>query len=407
MKILFVNQFFWPDLAPTSILLSDVARSLSEQGHQVTVLCAGTSYTGQACDASPQPPVRLLRLPAPRFGRSVGGRVLSYAAFFLGTLWKSIWLDKPDAIVTLTTPPLISLVGTVAKKLRGVRFLIWEMDIYPDVAVDLGVMDPRSLLTRLLGRVAGYQRRQADRIIALGECMQERLMQHGIPREKIVVAANWADGRLLRATRPRAGRPITIVYPGNLGMGHDVATIAEVLRRLRFDQRFRFLFIGGGAQYQQLRDFCQQEGITAADFLPYRNPKQLAEENLCDADIGLVTQNMNCAGTIVPSKLYPLMGAGLPVLFIGPGRATPALTVEKYRCGWHFECGEVEGLQTLLLQLACNPEQIREAGARARQAFLDDFDLPRGVARVSAVILNEASYSTVVEVESAEASRSI
>jgi glycosyltransferase involved in cell wall biosynthesis len=84
----------------------------------------------------------------------------------------------------------------------------------------------------------------------------------------------------------------------------------------------------------------------------------------------------------VPSKIYGLMAAGRPVLFIGPAAATPALLIERFNCGWHFECGDERGVQALLAHLLEHPEELREKGKNGRQAFVESFDKPTGVARV-------------------------
>src|SRR4029077_10910077 len=102
---------------------------------------------------------------------------------------------KAALVVTLTTPPLISLLGTLLKNFRGSRHFIWEMDVYPDIAVCLNVLKSRSVVTRLIGAVADFSRKRADGIIVLGEDMKARLVARGIPEHKIFVVENWADGR--------------------------------------------------------------------------------------------------------------------------------------------------------------------------------------------------------------------
>jgi hypothetical protein len=89
---------------------------------------------------------------------------------------------------------------------------------------------------------------------------------------------------------------------------------------------------------------------------------------------------------VVPSKTYGIMAAGRPVLFIGPGQATPARIVEKYRCGWHIEPGDAGGLIQLLETLADRPDLIHQAGTLARQAFAQYYDRPIAVARLNAVL---------------------
>jgi hypothetical protein len=88
----------------------------------------------------------------------------------------------------------------------------------------------------------------------------------------------------------------------------------------------------------------------------------------------------------VPSKVYGILAAARPILFIGPAAATPALIIERHRCGWRFECGDVEGVTRLLQHLADNPHEVMEAGQRARQALVDCYDLPQGVARIANIL---------------------
>src|SRR4029077_6579892 len=152
MQVLFINQFFWPDTAATGQLLTDVAREIDPELHAVTVLC-GRSVYGAVDSASP-PPARIVQSGYVDFSRGKIGRVMSYASFFMGAVVQGVRGPKPALVVTLTTPPLVSLLGTLLKSLRGAQHFIWEMDVYPDIAVDLNVLKRRSIVTRLIGVLA-------------------------------------------------------------------------------------------------------------------------------------------------------------------------------------------------------------------------------------------------------------
>ena len=149
MHILVINQFFWPDTAATGQLLTDVTRAIDPKVHAVTVLC-GTSDYGVVDTDSP-PRVKIVRLSGAAFSRGKIGRLVSYASFFAGAAVRGVWGPKPAVVLTLTTPPLISLLGTLLTTLRGSRHFIWEMDLYPDIAVDLSVLAVRSIVTRMIG----------------------------------------------------------------------------------------------------------------------------------------------------------------------------------------------------------------------------------------------------------------
>ena len=102
--------------------------------------------------------------------------------------------------------------------------------------------------------------------------------------------------------------------------------------------------------------------------------------------IGLVTQKPECLGSVVPSKVYGLMAAGRPYLFIGPLDSTPGEIIEKHNCGWRADCGDVPSLVSLLQRLSEQPGLVARAGERARHAFLHDYNKPQGTARIVAVI---------------------
>jgi glycosyltransferase involved in cell wall biosynthesis len=383
-KILMVNQFFWPDVAPTGQFLTDVARRLGYEGHDVTVICSGGLY-GHAESAEDRPPVEIKQVPGLPYERSTLARLLSYGTFFIAAMWHGLRVPRQDVVVTMTTPPLLAIVGSLLKALRGTRHYVWEMDLFPDVFVSLGTFKENSWITRFLGWVEGSCRRRSDGIIAIGPCMQERLLARGLPKNLVRLAENWADGSVIMPGPYRSSGPLNILYSGNLGLAHEISTILTVMRHFRNDSRFVFTFAGGGVRRTWLEQICDAEGIRNALFLPYASRESMGE-HLGKADIGLVTELPAFIGTVVPSKVYGLMAAGRPILFIGPRQATPDLLIRRFDCGWQIEPGHVNALVELLEKLSVNREEVLSRGRRARSAFERQYDLPQGVARVVAAL---------------------
>ena len=174
---------------------------------------------------------------------------------------------------------------------------------------------------------------------------------------------------------------MTVHYSGNLGLAHDTATIQQAMVTLAADERIQFTFAGGGPQRKALQDFCRQNSLNRVDFRPYCSRDQLSN-SLAEGHLGLVTQNPATTGSIVPSKVYGIMAAGRPLLYIGSPRATPARIIDRFNCGWYVEAGASDELVDLLTRLAQRPNELREAGARARQAFVDHFDRRLGVDQI-------------------------
>jgi glycosyltransferase involved in cell wall biosynthesis len=176
-----------------------LVRDLAEEGHDITVICGSSSYAS-ADEAGGRPAANIVSIKTLPFGQGQLMRVLSYASCYLGAMLRALFAAKPDLIVSMTTPPLLSVLGSLVKRLRGSRHFIWEMDLYPDIALDLKVMRPGALVTRIIGWLADGSRNHADGIIALGPCMKERLIDRGIEEDKIHIAPNWADGVFFRPT---------------------------------------------------------------------------------------------------------------------------------------------------------------------------------------------------------------
>jgi glycosyltransferase involved in cell wall biosynthesis len=384
MRILLINQFFWPDFAATGQFLEDVARHMAQQGHEVTVICGQAAYAGSSYAGDP-PPVKIVRVFGAPFTRSIAGRGLSYLSFLAGAIWLGVRTDRADLVLTLTTPPLLSVVGTLLKRLKKSRHYIWEMDLFPDALVSLGAVNEHSVFARLLGGIADYSRNQSDGVIALGPCMHERLLRRGVSADQIHIAENWADGSQISPLPYQDRSRLNVLYSGNLGLSHDIETVASAMERLGNDPRFHFSFMGGGARRAELETFCRTRELRNVTFLPYSSRDQVGN-SLASGDIGLVTMKDGCVGTVVPSKVYGLMAAQRPVLFIGPRSATPALVIKEHDCGWQVDCGDVQGLINLLEKLFEDRRLIRDAGARARQVFIQNYDLVHGVTRISTIL---------------------
>ncbi len=386
MRILLLNQFFWPDSAATSQLLTDVARALANEGHEVHAIAGGCDYAG--ADSDRRPDVHIHRPPAIGFARGRFARPASYVSFLLTATFTGLVIPRPDIVVSLTTPPLISLLGAMLKSFRGARHFIWEMDVYPDIAIDLKMFSQSSLIARVTRFLSDRARRHADGVIALGECMRTRLLSHGIPAQRISVADNWADGsRIFPIARPAKSHdePLTVMYSGNLGMAHDVETIYQAMFALRGDTRFQFVFAGAGPRRPEFEKRASGDALTNVEFRAYSTRQSLGESLAC-GDIGLITQIPVTLGSVVPSKIYGLMAAGRPVLFIGPKESTPAQIIKRFDCGWQIECGNSDALCRLLLDLKADPTAVSDAGQRARAAFDRHFDLAQGVGRICSII---------------------
>lgn len=383
MHIVLLNQFFWPDAIATSQLLSDLARPLALE-HDVTAICGGAGV--KVADSGPDPGagVSIIRARTLSFGHKGPARLASYVSYLVSTVWHGLRLRGTSTFVTLTTPPILPVIGSVLGGVHRARHVIWEMDVYPDIATDIGYFRKGGIVDRVSGRVLDWSRRRSAAIIVLGDEMKARLVARGIPADKIHVAENWADSAEI-APQPFPQGPLVVHYSGNLGLAHEVMTITSVIKRLRNHPDIRFVFVGGGPRRPDLERICHAEDIRNVEFRPYCSRANLGR-NLAEGHLGLVTQLPQTLGSVVPSKIYGIMAAGRPLLYIGPDGSTPAHHIRRFDCGWQIQPGDADGLENLLLHLNGNRRLLLEAGGRARTAFEQNFDLPIGVARIQQIL---------------------
>lgn len=384
MAWIFVNQFFWPDAAATAQLLEDVAVEAA-RNRPVTVVCGPEGYAG-GNEAGPAPAgVEIRRVRSAGFGHGTVRRLWSQATFAAYAALRMARARRGDTVVTMTSPPLLGVLGLLAQ-LGGARHVIWEMDLYPDVAVELGVFRRGGLAERLTGWFGDLSRRRANAVIVLGSCMAERLRRRSVGSVPIHVVENWADGGEIQPGPFRRDGLLKLFYSGNMGRAHEFETLAAAVRGLASSGRYTVSFHGGGPRRDAVAATIGR--IPGVTFGGYRERAALADA-FSEGDIGIVTQEPASLGTLVPSKVYGILAAGRPVLYVGPRDSTIGRLLAEEPAGWRVANGDAEGLIALLERLAAEPHEVEAAGRRAREVFVARFDRPGQVRKLISAIAGD------------------
>jgi colanic acid biosynthesis glycosyl transferase WcaI len=385
-RILFVNQYYWPDHASTAQHLTDLAEFLAAQGFECHVLTSQGRYK----PGEPKPPsneihqgVHIHRVHATSLGRrGTWSRMTDYLSFYSGALGKALRLPRFDMVVTLTTPPIIGLVGAILKRLRGSRHIYWSMDLHPDASMALGRMSPRSRFGSLMHALSDSVYRQSDRVVVLGPYMADRLALKQVAAERIVTIPVWSrrdeiyplphERNPLRKSLGLEGSFVAM-YSGNLGLAHSFDEFLEAARALRERRDIVFLFVGDGPRKAEVQAARDSEGLSNIRLLDPL-PRQVLHASLSMADVHLISMRAEMNGIVVPGKLYGAMAAGRPVVFVGPDHCESADTIKSAGCGLTFPTGDSNALVTALELLASDPSLCRQMGERARSAFLAHYE---------------------------------
>jgi colanic acid biosynthesis glycosyl transferase WcaI len=381
-RVLFINQYYWPDHASTAQHLTDLAESFANCGYECHVLTSQGRYKPD----EPRPPafevhegVYIHRVPATSLGRrGTWARMTDYLSFYGGAMVKAMLLPRFDAVVTLTTPPIIGLVGTLLKRLKKTRHVYWSMDLHPDASLALLRMSPRSLFARAMSWLSGFVYRQADRVVVLGPYMADRIALKGVAADRITTIPVWSERDEIYPT-PRDANPLrrahklertfVAMYSGNLGLAHSFDEFIEVARRLRDRSDIVFLYVGEGPRLAEVKAACDRDELPNIRFLDYV-PRSQLQASLALADVHLISMRPEMTGIVVPGKLYGVMAAGRPALFVGPEHCESADTIRDAGCGITVAPGDSEGLLEALLRLVANPVLALRMGEKGRSAFL-------------------------------------
>lgn len=397
MRVVLVNRYFLPDQSATSRMASELAGSLMDKAtgtpDEIEVVVVASRQMHD--DASERLParetvagVRIHRVATTRFGRGrLAGRLLDYLSFYVTAAAAITRLARRgDVVIACTDPPLLSILAAPICRLRGARLVTWIQDLFPEVATALEVIPPSPGLNRLLQRARDASLRSAAINVVLGSRMAEHLIGRGIPRERVRIVANWADGALIRPV-PREANPLraawgigerfTIGYSGNFGRAHEFATVLDAAERLRARPDILFLLIGQGHQRGWVEAEIERRGLTNVLLRPFQDEHLLAQ-SLGAADVHLVSLRPELEGFVVPSKSYAIAAAGRPMLFIGDPAGEIARLIAAHACGRTIVPGDADELARAIAALAAEPGLALSWGASARRAFELHFD--RGIA---------------------------
>ncbi len=330
MKLLILNQVFYPDVVSTAQHSADLARELVERGCQVTVVASSRGYDDPAQRFRRRERwhgVDIYRVAGTAFGKTRRWqRAVDFASFLLSCCWRLLWLPRQDVVLAMTSPPLISVLGMLLVPWKARRLIVWAMDLNPDEAIAAGWLKSDSLSARVLDGLMLRSLRRAQAIIALDRFMKARIAAKGVPPSKVEVIPPWShdgsvqfdpQGREQFRARHGLGDKFVVMYSGNHSPCHPLDTVLEAARRLRDRQDIIFCFVGGGSEHRRLQSIAAQEKLTNILCLPYQ-PLTALPGSLSAADLHLVVMGDPFVGIIHPCKLYNILALGAPFAYIGP-----------------------------------------------------------------------------------------
>lgn len=408
-QLSILTQFFPPDYAATGQLVEELAKGMSLQGLAVQVFTGqpGYAYDHQSAPANEVANgVTICRTRTARFWpRRIRGRAVGGLLYCLRALIKLLHPARRGQLLLVTTePPYLPVLAYLLNRLLGQPYVCVVYDLYPEVAVALGVVPNHHWVVRLWRWLNRCTWRQAEAIIVLSDTMTQRILTVCPEAEgRISVIHNWANPKTIYP-RPKTRNwfalkhelegNFTVLYSGNMGRCHDIETILAAAVLLRYEP-IQFVFIGAGAQREGCQARVLAEGLTNCLFLPYQ-PKETLPYSLTACDLSLVSLRSGVEGLVAPSKLYSSLAAGRPVAAICEPHSYLRSLLEDGGCGRAFDNGDGAGLAQFISTLAANPTLALQMGLKGRHYMMQNFTPETSARRYVEVIRRCLAPETVV-----------
>jgi glycosyltransferase involved in cell wall biosynthesis len=389
MRILFLTHNFPPEANAVAIRTYEHAKLWVKMGHQVEVVtCApnhpkGKLYEGfrnalfQRERMDGIDVVRVWTFLAANEG--VVMRSLNYLSFLVSATAQAWRIAKPDIVVSTSPQLLTGFTGFPISRLKGVPWVLEIRDLWPESIVAVGALG-RGPVVRALEALERFAYRKADHIVSVTTSFLDHFEDLGVPREKATVVTNGADIELFSEPQRDAALAgelgltgkFVAAYVGTHGMAHALTTVLDAADRLRGRDDIRFLLVGSGAEQTLLRERRDAKGLANVVMLDQQPRHRMpAIWGLANASI-VHLRKTPVFRTVIPSKIFEAMAAGVPTLLGVEGEAADIVTDAK--AGLLFEPENAGALAEAVIRLADNPELTRSLGENGRQAARERYD---------------------------------
>ncbi|MBU0528982.1 glycosyltransferase family 4 protein [bacterium] len=389
VRILFLSHFYPPEMGGAAARISGLAKWLVKFGHDVTVITGYPNYpTGKIYPEYKNKKnkiefidgVKILRSKVlPASYQSVLVRLLNYFTLFFTALWNGVRKRNNFDIIVASSPPLtIGILGLILSKIYKIPWIFDIRDIWPDVAVEAGMLRENGIVHKLSKKLANYLYKQATHITPVTERKLTKIRKYDIPISKISVVPNGVDFDLINGAEQKDWRSelrlenkFVLSYAGLIGIAQGVNIIIETAIQLKDIDDVHFLIVGEGIEKQKLQNSVKSLELNNITFLPSQ-PKESIPSLLTSSDIALIPLVSTKLVDAVPSKLLEAWACKLPVILIAGGEA--ADMVIKAQGGIVISSNDVEGIKTAIIKLKDSPELINKYSQNGFEYVYKNFD---------------------------------
>lgn len=368
-RLLIYAHYYYPDVASTGQILTDLAEGLSDKFY-ITVICTVPSYDGRVSRYYRNHKyyfeninnINVIRVRVPQFNKNYKiSRVINIAQYFISAITATFRIGSQDYIFAMSQPPVLGgMLGVIGKRIKHAKLIYNIQDFNPEQIMAVGYFKNKFLLNFIMA----LDKRNcinADEVIVVGRDMKDTLKNrfaNSKKKPKYSCINNWIDEKeiyplpydneMVQKLRDEYGLngKYVIMYSGNIGLYYDLKNIIKVIERFK-DDDIAFLFAGDGSVLRDLKDYVASHEMNNVVFAPYQDKDKLIY-SLNLGDVHFVVNSKGIKGVSVPSKLYGVMAAGKPVLGILEEGTEARTIIEESGCGLSVNPGDYEAIEGII-----------------------------------------------------------
>lgn len=391
MKILLISPYFPPEVGSAAHLYYELGQALRERGHEVTVLTGLPRYhvAGQEQDYRRRPFIyetyhglkvlRVFNLDIPWNVPILRGVDQFVSALLAGVA--GLWLPAFDAALVYSPPLPLALAMLVLCRLRRRPLLVNIQDLFPQSAIDLGVLSNPSLI-RIFQGLESVIYRHADLVAVHSEGNRRQVLNAGGRFGNVTVIPNWIDTKAIQPGPRENGlraalgldHHFVVSFAGIMGYCQDLDTVLHSARILKDQKDIAFLLVGDGVEKAKLQKLAQENQLNNVFFLPMQ-PKDKYLEILSASDLCLATLRREVKTPVVPSKILSIMAAGRPILASLPLDGDAPRLIAEAQCGMVITPSDPEAMAQAIMRLYHDPKLRETMGDRGRRYVVQHLSL--------------------------------
>jgi len=386
-KLLIYAHYFYPDVASTGQILTELSEGLKETFH-ITVICTVPSYSGKIENKYKKQKfyeedldgINILRVRVSEFEKSSKiSRIKNLMGYFINSIIATFKLEKQDYIFAISQPPVLGgFLGVIGKWIKGGKLIYNIQDFNPEQTMAVGYSKNKFVL-KIAMAVDKFSCKMSDEIIIVGRDMkvtlENRFKNKAVPKN--IIINNWIDEKEiypLDKDNPKViefkekyniNNKLIIMYSGNIGLYYDLGNIIKVIGKFKEVEEVVFVFVGDGTVKNEIESYSKENNLNNVKFIPYQ-PKEDLNYSLNSADIHWVVNAKGIKGVSVPSKLYGVMAAGKPVLGVLDEGSEARLILDEANCGICSEPSNYDEIYKNIQYILENREDIKILGQNGR-----------------------------------------